>query len=135
MQPRHVFLQIENFAMQPQRGGVAHQRQAANHVILHRQQGVAKEPFRVAMKGRDERIVEREQADPPQQASAQRDGKPQGDTAGNHRQAKIETPEGGIEGGRTHELLRRRERRQQDQGAGALETEDHLVASRRGRGR
>ena len=59
------------------------------------------------MQGRDERIVQRKQADPPQQTSAQRNGKPQGDAAGNDRQTEIETPESGIEGGRTDEFLRR----------------------------
>lgn len=57
------------------------------------------------MQRRNQRVVEGEEADPPQQATAQRDGQPQGNAAGNNGEAEIEAPEGGIDGGRLYKLL------------------------------
>ncbi len=50
--------------------------------------------------------------------------------------AEIEAPERGVGGRPLYKFLRRRERGQQDQSAGALQAKDHLIAGggrRRGR--
>ena len=76
VKPRHIFLQIKYLAVQPQGGGIAEQGEAADHKVLEGQRGAAEEPLREAVQGGHQRIIEREEADAPQQTPAQGQGQP-----------------------------------------------------------
>ncbi len=136
MKPRHILLQIKNLAVQPEGGSIAEQGEAADHEVLERQRRVAEKPLREAVQGGHQRIIEREKTDAPQQTPAQGQRQPQRHAAGDGGQAEIEAPERGVGGRPLYKFLRRRERGQQDQSAGALQAKDHLIAGggqRRGR--
>ena len=128
MKPRHILLQIKNLAVQPEGGGIAEQGEAADHKVLERQRRVAEKPLREAVQGGHQRIIEREKTDAPQQTPAQGQRQPQRHAAGDGGQAEIEAPESGVGGRPLYKFLRRRERGQQDQSAGALQAKDHLIA-------